>query len=774
VTNPAPQSVYQNQRVGNTFTYTLPGLTPGASYTVRLHFDEFYWTQPGQRVFNVSINGTQVLTNFDIFATAGGQDIAIVEPFTATANAQGQIMLQFTTITNNAVINGIEVIASAPAAPTNLTATAVSASQINLNWTASAAPGVVYDVFRSTVSGFTPSSADQIATASGTSYSDTSVAVNTTYYYVVEASGASGTSAPTPQASATTTVVSPSTVATPTFSPVAGTYTKAQSVTISDATPGATIHYTLNGTVPTTSSPVYNSAIAVSANETIQAIAILTGETNSAIATGAYVINAGGGSGTAPTITTAPTSQTVTIGKTATFSVVATGSPLNYQWYKNGAAIAGATSTSYTTPGTTATDNASSFTVTVSSSANSVTSSAATLSVNLSPSYTVVPGSIVTDLNNNTNGAWADNQIYVEILGINPATGALSWVNYNGTVTAANVSDNTAANALVGPNGQTYPNYAFTLAQSHQLTLPALTSGRIYISEGSPLYMSIVAGANGGNNGYAGPNPLNATDPNINVHYDWYEFTYGTNGGIYINTTQVNQFGLPLLLDVWGSNETFHMQAGINESIANIDQEYVSQTPAAFHTPAPNSLRILAPAATTFNTGGTNGNYFASYIQSAWTQYSATPLTVTLNGRQFTGTTSGSTFTFAEVNPAAANAGEVFTVMQPSTQDILGCAGTMATGVAGNSTQQQDENAIQLQLENQICAATNRGVLLTPAAWATAAAYYQSSPANFYSQFWHNHSVGGLAYGFSYDDNNNQSTTITTPQPEHMAFGIGW
>jgi beta-galactosidase len=77
-------------------------------------------------------------------------------------------------------------------------------------------------------------------------------------------------------------------------------------------------------------------------------------------------------------------------------------------------------------------------------------------------------------------------------------------------------------------------------------------------------------------------------------------------------------------------------------------------------------------------------------------------------------------------------------------------------------------------LENQICAATNRGVLLAPANWTNASAYYQSSPANFYSWFWHQHSVGGLAYGFSYDDNNNQSTTIATQQPEHMAFGIGW
>ena len=98
----------------------------------------------------------------------------------------------------------------------------------------------------------------------------------------------------------------------------------------------------------------------------------------------------------------------------------------------------------------------------------------------------------------------------------------------------------------------------------------------------------------------------------------------------------------------------------------------------------------------------------------------------------------------------------------------------MASGVPGNTPQLQDENAVQLQLENQICSATNRGVLLTPTNWASVSAYYNASTANFYSQFWHMHSIGGLAYGFSYDDNNNQSTTITTPKPEHMAFGIGW
>ena len=60
VVNPAPQAVYQTERFGN-FSYTITGLSAGQSYKVRLHFAETYWTAVGQRKFNVSINGAQVL-----------------------------------------------------------------------------------------------------------------------------------------------------------------------------------------------------------------------------------------------------------------------------------------------------------------------------------------------------------------------------------------------------------------------------------------------------------------------------------------------------------------------------------------------------------------------------------------------------------------------------------------------------------------------------------------------------------------------------------------
>jgi len=84
----------------------------------------------------------------------------------------------------------------------------------------------------------------------------------------------------------------------------------------------------------------------------------------------------------APSITTQPASQTVTAGQTASFSVAATGtSPLSFQWNKNGTAISGATSSTYTTPTTTSSDNGALFTVVVSNSAGSITGNAATLTV---------------------------------------------------------------------------------------------------------------------------------------------------------------------------------------------------------------------------------------------------------------------------------------------------------------------------------------------------------------------------------------------------------
>ncbi len=110
--------------------------------------------------------------------------------------------------------------------------------------------------------------------------------------------------------------------ATPTFSVPAGTYTSAQSVTISDTTTGATFYYTTNGTTPTTSSTKYTAAITVSSSETLKAIATASGYSNSAVATAAYVINISAN----PVPVMSSMSPAFTSAGGATFTLTITGS----------------------------------------------------------------------------------------------------------------------------------------------------------------------------------------------------------------------------------------------------------------------------------------------------------------------------------------------------------------------------------------------------------------------------------------------------------------
>src|SRR5579864_5912172 len=82
--------------------------------------------------------------------------------------------------------------------------------------------------------------------------------------------------------------------ATPTFSPVPGTYGSAVSVTISDSTAGAAIYYTADGSTPTSSSKLYVGPILVSSNTVIKAMAVAPGYRDSQITTGTYIIGSGG------------------------------------------------------------------------------------------------------------------------------------------------------------------------------------------------------------------------------------------------------------------------------------------------------------------------------------------------------------------------------------------------------------------------------------------------------------------------------------------------
>ncbi|GLV53435.1 hypothetical protein KDH_02890 [Dictyobacter sp. S3.2.2.5] len=162
VAGAAPQSVWQTCRWNSSFTYTIPGLTAGKAYTLRLDWAELTFQYAGARVFNVAVNGTSVLNNFDVYATAGYKK-AVAKTFAATANSSGQIVISFTQAgADNPFINAIEVWDPAggpPPTPTPTPKTLVKA----INAGGGATGNFVADT------GYNQ----------GNAYSDTSTAINT-------------------------------------------------------------------------------------------------------------------------------------------------------------------------------------------------------------------------------------------------------------------------------------------------------------------------------------------------------------------------------------------------------------------------------------------------------------------------------------------------------------------------------------------------------------------------------------------------------------------
>jgi hypothetical protein len=109
ISNTSDPTLYKTSRYGASFSYAISA--PAGTYSVTLKFAEPVWSAAGKRVFNVTINGTTVLSKFDIFAAAGAEFKAIDETFTVTSS--GTITIKFTAgSAGNPLVNAIQVVAS--------------------------------------------------------------------------------------------------------------------------------------------------------------------------------------------------------------------------------------------------------------------------------------------------------------------------------------------------------------------------------------------------------------------------------------------------------------------------------------------------------------------------------------------------------------------------------------------------------------------------------------------------------------------------------------
>jgi Malectin domain/Chitobiase/beta-hexosaminidase C-terminal domain/Fn3 associated/DUF5010 C-terminal domain/PQQ enzyme repeat len=447
VTNPAPAAVYQTAHVaataggGSTFSYTIPGFTAGSTNTVRLHFCETFWTAAGSRVFNVSINGTQVLTNFDIFATAGGQNIANIQQFTPAANSSGQYVIVFTSVTDKALISGIEIIATTtPAAPSFSPAPGsyTSAQSVTISDTTTGA-SIYY-----TTDGSTP-------TTSSTLYSGpVAIAATTTLQAIANNSNGSST-----VTGGTYTLTPP---AAPSFSPAPGSYSSAQSVTISDTTAGASIFYTTDGSTPTTSSTLYSGPVAIAATTTLQAIAS-DNFGSSSVTGGTYTLTPPA----APSFSPAPGSYTS--AQSVTISDTTAGASI---YYTTDGSTPTTSSTLYSGPVAIAATTTLQAIASDSFGSSSVTSGTYTITPPAAPSFSPAPGSYSSAQSVTISDTTAGASIYYTTDGSTPTT---SSTLYSGPVAiAATTTLKAIASDSIGSSSVTSGTY--TIA-SGPITLQA-------------------------------------------------------------------------------------------------------------------------------------------------------------------------------------------------------------------------------------------------------------------------------------------------------------
>jgi hypothetical protein len=283
-------------------------IDPGGDYIAGIYTDStglghgFIYSQP--------LSGSGTFTTFE----ATGASAIAGAPVSGTGgfsvNASG--LLSGTYTDSSGVLHGFVVALAGPAAtPTfsPVAGTYASAQTVTIGDTTPEAT-IYY-----TTDGTTP-------TTSSTAYSSPITVSSTETIEAIATASGYTTSA---VASAAYTINLPA-AATPTFSPAAGTYSSGQTVTISDATTGATIYYTTNGSTPTTSSTVYSGPISVSSSETIEAIAAASGYTTSAVASAAYTINLPATA--SPTFS--PAAGTFTSAQSVTISDATTGATIYY------------------------------------------------------------------------------------------------------------------------------------------------------------------------------------------------------------------------------------------------------------------------------------------------------------------------------------------------------------------------------------------------------------------------------------------------------------
>ncbi len=364
-----------------------------------------------------------------------------------------------------------------------------------------------------------------------------------------------------------------------------------------------------------------------------------------------------------------------------------------------------------------------------------------------------------------TNNSGRGDATYVYVVARNSATGQQGYVDASGTWRAYSFPSSIPNGPVPAPD-VSIPGPGNGAGTTITLP-PKLSGGRVYLSMGAKLRFFLTT------NGLVEPAPWVDSDPNAGILYDWTEFARTSNGGagIFINSTTVDMFSIPVTVsvkDASGGTQTQGIagnRAGILSAFAGLGSPWAALTTTRASDGLP--LRVLAPVHAIAK-GLFPSTYLDSYVNGVWSYYATRPLTVQTSLGTFTGTTSGTNWTFRNASGAV-----IGTLTKPSTSDVFACSG-------GTQPPNQPDQPAILAVGARVCAALNRATLSTagrvmydtqPTTDATR--FYGQPASNLFSKTIHANSLNGLAYGFSYDDVGGFAPTIDQPNPSSAGMTIG-
>ncbi|HEV2637964.1 MAG TPA: beta-1,3-glucanase family protein [Actinocrinis sp.] len=297
------------------------------------------------------------------------------------------------------------------------------------------------------------------------------------------------------------------------------------------------------------------------------------------------------------------------------------------------------------------------------------------------------------------------------------------------------------------------------------VTIPQIAGGRVWFSIGSPLTFLINPGP-----GLVEPTVANPNDPNINIMWDFCEFTFNASQ-LYANITYVDFVSIPISLTLTNSSgQTQHVSGIPANGLATVCNGLIAQNNAdgagwnkLITTSGGQNLRALSPNSGIAQNSSLFSGYFQPYINQVWSKYAGTSLSVDTQASWGTvsGRVSGSTLSF----PGVVSYG------QPAAADIFSCNSGPFANTAG------EVGAISAR----ICAAFNRSTLLIDTSQPdgeSSANYYKNTITNHYARIVHAANLDGRGYAFPYDDvapsgGGDQSGDVNDPNPVLLTIAVG-